>query len=195
MDKRPGRNELCPCGSGVKYKKCHGKPPSALRIQRTNRERSRPRTWFPYVEIEKVESERAKTIEQLFEEELAFIDDCLALAASQVEYLGTRTPTEIEDVSFRDLACDAFEFLYETKRALTRNQSSVLFPLMRRAFESISLLHLFSRKLEFARKWAEKREISNAEVRKALDRDPMTDSIEEIKGMYKQSCRFVERAL
>lgn len=22
--KRPGRNELCPCGSGRKFKKCHG---------------------------------------------------------------------------------------------------------------------------------------------------------------------------
>ncbi len=26
--KRPGRNELCPCGSGKKFKACHGKEPS-----------------------------------------------------------------------------------------------------------------------------------------------------------------------
>ena len=25
-DKKPGRNDLCPCGSGLKYKKCHGRP-------------------------------------------------------------------------------------------------------------------------------------------------------------------------
>jgi len=24
-DKAPGRNDPCPCGSGKKYKKCHGK--------------------------------------------------------------------------------------------------------------------------------------------------------------------------
>ena len=24
-DKKPGRNDPCPCGSGLKYKKCHGK--------------------------------------------------------------------------------------------------------------------------------------------------------------------------
>lgn len=24
-DKSPGRNELCPCGSGKKWKYCHGK--------------------------------------------------------------------------------------------------------------------------------------------------------------------------
>ena len=24
-DKEPGRNDLCPCGSGKKYKNCHGK--------------------------------------------------------------------------------------------------------------------------------------------------------------------------
>ena len=23
-DKKPGRNDPCPCGSGKKYKKCHG---------------------------------------------------------------------------------------------------------------------------------------------------------------------------
>ncbi|MGO4565710.1 SEC-C metal-binding domain-containing protein [Rhizobium sp. 2YAF20] len=23
--KKPGRNDLCPCGSGVKYKRCHGR--------------------------------------------------------------------------------------------------------------------------------------------------------------------------
>ncbi|MFB6258534.1 MAG: preprotein translocase subunit SecA [Flavobacteriales bacterium] len=28
VDKKPGRNEPCPCGSGKKYKHCHGKPGS-----------------------------------------------------------------------------------------------------------------------------------------------------------------------
>jgi len=23
---KAGRNDLCPCGSGIKFKKCHGKP-------------------------------------------------------------------------------------------------------------------------------------------------------------------------
>ena len=26
-DKKPGRNDLCPCGSGKKYKNCHGQQP------------------------------------------------------------------------------------------------------------------------------------------------------------------------
>ena len=25
VDKAPGRNDPCPCGSGKKYKKCHGR--------------------------------------------------------------------------------------------------------------------------------------------------------------------------
>ncbi|MGL4643034.1 MAG: SEC-C metal-binding domain-containing protein, partial [Vagococcus fluvialis] len=25
-DEKIGRNDLCPCGSGKKYKNCHGKP-------------------------------------------------------------------------------------------------------------------------------------------------------------------------
>jgi len=24
VEKRPGRNDMCPCGSGKKYKNCHG---------------------------------------------------------------------------------------------------------------------------------------------------------------------------
>ncbi|MCX6178560.1 MAG: SEC-C metal-binding domain-containing protein [Chlorobiales bacterium] len=27
VDKKPGRNDLCSCGSGKKYKNCHGQQP------------------------------------------------------------------------------------------------------------------------------------------------------------------------
>jgi len=29
-----GRNRLCPCGSGKKYKRCHGKPAPVFPLQR-----------------------------------------------------------------------------------------------------------------------------------------------------------------
>lgn len=34
MPKKPGRNELCPCKSGLKYKFCHG---DELKIQLVNK--------------------------------------------------------------------------------------------------------------------------------------------------------------
>ena len=32
MDKPQGRNEACRCGSGLKFKKCHGTPPRNLAL-------------------------------------------------------------------------------------------------------------------------------------------------------------------
>jgi hypothetical protein len=29
IKKKPGRNDMCPCGSGIKYKHCHGRYPNA----------------------------------------------------------------------------------------------------------------------------------------------------------------------
>jgi len=121
----------------------------------------------------------------MFVHEFAFVDDCLALAAKHVETLGKIAPSGVEDVSIRDVACDAFEFLYESRGAITRNQSTVAFPLMRRAFESISLCSLFVMKPESARSWAAGKKISNADVRKALEHQPMIESVVEIREVYK----------
>jgi hypothetical protein len=143
-----------------------------------------PRSWAPYSTLKEIEFERRKGIEELFTDELAFIDDCLALAARQVELLGEIKPSTIEDVSVRDIGCDAFEFLYEARGALVRNQSSVMFPLMRRAFESICLCNLFVVKPEFARRWASGKQINNTDVRKGLEHHPMTESVEALKQEY-----------
>ncbi|MEK7992520.1 MAG: hypothetical protein AAB403_01835 [Planctomycetota bacterium] len=148
-----------------------------------------PRRWKPYCELVQVEADRQRAIEEIFAGEFAFIDDCLALAAKQVETLGDYHPLSVEDVAMRDLSCDAFEFLYEARRAVAENRPSVVFPAMRRAFESISLCHLFMVKPEFARKWSKGGTISNADVRKHLEHDPMTESVEQIREEYKHFSR------
>lgn len=145
-----------------------------------------PRKWKPYCELARIEADRRRTIEEIFADEFAFIDDCMGLAARQVEILGDCQPSEVADVAMRDLSCDAFEFLYEARIAVAENRTSVVFPAMRRAFESISLCHLFTVKPEFARKWSKGGEISNADVRKHLEHDPMTESVDEIREAYKR---------
>jgi hypothetical protein len=42
---------------------------------------------------------RRLVIEEMFEHEFGFIDDCLALAAKQVEILGNVRPTSVEDAA------------------------------------------------------------------------------------------------
>ena len=176
-----GRNDPCPCGSGRKYKKCHGSASDYLPAAVPDP----PRKWKPYCELAQVEADRRRAIEEVFADEFAFIDDCLALAAKQVETLGDCHPSGVEDVAMRDLSCDAFEFLYEARRAVAENRPSVVFPAMRRAFETIGLCHLFTAKPEFARKWSRGGTISNADVRKHLEHDPMTESVEQIREEYK----------
>ncbi len=182
-----GRNDLCPCGSGLKYKKCHGgteagprsapPPPSELA--------GPPREWKPFSELAGIEADRRVVIEEMFEHEFGFIDDCLALAAKQVEILGSIRPTSVEDVSMRDLGCDAFEFLYGARGAIASNRSSVAFPVMRRAFESVTLCNLFITKPEFAQAWAKGKTISNTDVWKNLEHNPNIGSITEIREVYK----------
>jgi len=193
MARKVGRNDPCPCGSGRKYKKCHGftGPESIKRSSPSPIAKvvDPPRQWKPYSRLPEIEANRRQAIEEMLVDEFAFVDDCLTLAAKQVESIGEIHPSSVEDAAMRDLSCDAFEFLYEARRSLAENRPSVVFPPMRRAFESISLSHLFAVKPEFARKWSKGRKISNSDVRKHLEQHPMTDSIEEIREEYKHFSR------
>jgi len=187
MVKKVARNEPCTCGSGRQYKKCHGAQGTENGSQEVKPEtavKEPPRHWNPYAKLPGIETERRSSIEEIFIDEFAFIDDCLALAARQVEILGDIRPANIEDVAIRDLSCDAFEFLYEARRVIAENRPSVVFPLMRRAFESVSLCHLFMVKPEFAQKWSKGHQFSNSEVRRHLESAPMTESVEQIRRLY-----------
>jgi len=143
-----------------------------------------PRKWKPYCELAQIEVERRREIERIFGDEFAFIDDCLAFAAKLVEMLGGSPPSSVEDVAMRDLSCNAFEFLYEARAAIVKNIPSVVFPLMRRAFETITLCQLFAAKPEFACKWSKGRKISPSDARKHLEHDPMTESVDQLREDY-----------
>jgi hypothetical protein len=119
--RRPGRNDPCPCGSGRKFKNCHGVSAPQERPSKSTKPAEPPRTWLPFRTLKETEAQRRAEIEEIFSDEFAFIDDCLALAARQVEILGDLSPTTVEDVAMRDVSCDAFEFLYEARQAIAEN--------------------------------------------------------------------------
>jgi hypothetical protein len=174
-----GRNAPCPCGSGKKYKTCHGTGDRSVTTRRKPLRNSEP-----YSGLSEVAEQRRREILAIFRVELDFTDDCLALMATLVEALGHCTPTDIRDVSVRDLGCDAFEFLYAAKEALLQNKPSIAFPLIRRAFESTSLSQVFIHNKQFAEKWAKGGKIQNAEVRKQLEKGPFADPAAEIRETY-----------
>lgn len=181
----PGRNEPCPCGSGRKFKKCHGAFEPHERPSNHTNPVEPPRTWPPFRKLKETQAQRQGEIEEIFSDEFAFIDDCLGLAARQVEILGELSPAAVEDVAMRDISCDAFEFLYEARQTIAENRPSVLFPAMRRAFESICLCHLFTVKPEFARAWSSGQKLRSIEVRKELEGAPLSESVEQLREEYK----------
>ena len=183
--RRPGRNDPCPCGSGLKFKKCHGVSVPLERPSKSTKPAEPPRAWLPFRKLKETEAQRRAEIEEIFSDEFAFIDDCLGLAARQVEILGDLSPTTVEDVAMRDVSCDAFEFLYEARQAIAENRPSVVFPAMRRAFESICLSHLFTVKPEFGGAWSSGQKLSSGEVRKQLEGTPLTESVEQLREEYR----------
>ncbi|HLG14185.1 MAG TPA: hypothetical protein VJH03_06575 [Blastocatellia bacterium] len=111
----------------------------------------------------------------------------MALAAQVVEALGDIEPKTSEEVAIRDLACDAFDFLYASKETLAENSVTVVFPLMRRAYEDISLLAAFVSNRSLASRWASGGRIKNEDVRKQLETSPLMGpgEVQQIKDMYR----------
>ncbi len=106
------------------------------------------------------------------------------LICALVLALGQKTPNDTQDEVFRDLLADVFDFLYHAGRAILESQFSVAFPLLRRAFESTSLLAVCASDSTFAEKWASGKEISNVEVRKKLSTIPLSEPLETTRELY-----------
>jgi len=90
------------------------------------KESGEPRNWYPFRQLKATETQRRREIKAIFKHEFAFIDDCLALAAWQVEMLGDLRPAGIRYVAMRDLSCDAFAFPYEARKAIAENRPSIV---------------------------------------------------------------------
>ncbi len=73
--------------------------------------------------------------------------------------LGGKSPNGIQDEVCRGLLADMFESLYDARWAIVESQSNVAFPLLRRAFESISLLAAGAVGAGLAATWAPGKEV------------------------------------
>jgi len=98
--------------------------------------------------------------------------------------LGTTAPADIQDSSIRDLLADVFDFLMESRKPILESKIHMAFPLLRRAFESLSLLSLCCLDQEWAEKWQAGKEISNAVIRKTLAQYPMGENEAILKEEY-----------
>jgi hypothetical protein len=99
--------------------------------------------------------------------------------------LGHTPLQHAEDSAVRDLVADVFDFLYHSRKMILTGALGVAYLLLRRAFESLSLLVLFTFDTDMTKKWASGVQISNSEVRKKLGRHPMGESEESLREFYR----------
>jgi hypothetical protein len=105
------------------------------------------------------------------------------LICALVFALGQKAPVDADDEVCRDLLADVFDFLYDGRRAILESQFSVAFPLLRRAFESTSLLAACAVDVALAERWASGKEVPNSEVRKRLCK--IGEPLESTREMYR----------
>jgi hypothetical protein len=116
---------------------------------------------------------------------IASSDRYARLVARLVSFLGHVPPKDEQDRVIRDLLADVFDFLYEARPLILGGKLTIAFPLARRAYESLSLLHLCVLEPKWASKWQAGKQIGNAEVRKALGAHPMGEPEAEMRDLYK----------
>ncbi|MBS3952314.1 MAG: hypothetical protein KGZ88_05140 [Methylomicrobium sp.] len=128
---------------------------------------------------------RHREIVSMAEPYIEATDRYARLVSRLVSFLGHLTPKDDQDRVIRDLLADVFDFLYEARPLILGGKLSVAFLLARRAYESLSLLHLCAVEPKWAAKWHAGKQIGNAEVRKALGAHPMGEPESEMRELYK----------
>lgn len=117
------------------------------------------------------------------------ITDRYGRLVSRITYLlGEIAPKDTQDLVVRDLMSDVFDFLYESRTLILSSKLTVSFPLARRAYESLSLLHLCCLDKAWAEKWEGGKKIGNAEIRRELGKHPMGESEQQTKELYNFFC-------
>jgi hypothetical protein len=98
--------------------------------------------------------------------------------------LGYSAPIDTQDIVVRDVAADIFDFLYKSRASILSGELHVAYPLMRRAFESLCLLHACILHKDIAEKWQGGKKLENRELRKILAEHPMGESETHLKELY-----------
>lgn len=99
--------------------------------------------------------------------------------------LGKIKPHSLQDKVIRDLMSDVFDFLYESRELIVSSKLNTAYPLVRRAYESLSLLSLCANDQKYAQKWESGTKIGNHEIRKELSKHTYGEKEEDTRELYK----------
>lgn len=142
-----------------------------------------------YRQLPEFASKRFEEISGMSQPYIDVTDRFGSLVVRIISQLGKVAPKNVQDIVVRDLSADVFDFLYEARLQVLGGKLPIAYPLIRRAFESISLLHLCTLSSEWAEKWHKRAKIENSEVRRELGKLPMGEPENLTKESYKFFCQ------
>jgi hypothetical protein len=128
---------------------------------------------------------RLLEISSMVQPYISATDRYARLVARLTSLIGHTPPCDTQDRVIRDLLADVFDFLYESRSLIVGGKLAIAYPLARRAYESLSLLHLCAVDSSWATKWEGGKQIGNADVRNQLDRHPMGEQKFAMKDLYR----------
>ncbi len=141
-----------------------------------------------YNQLKHFSETRFKELSEMYKPFVDITDTYGQLISRITSILGNIKPKDTQDIVIRDLMADIFDFLYESKNLTISGKCQLAFPLARRAYESLSLLHLCTLDKKWAEKWEKGKKIGNAEIRKELDKHPMGENKKQTKELYNFFC-------
>jgi hypothetical protein len=104
--------------------------------------------------------------------------------------LGEVEPRDSKDSAQRDLACDVLDSLRIADYALLQGYENQGLVLLRRAFETISLMVYFVNFPHEVQTWESGKEIWNSVIRNALDTAALPEPKDHLKDLYGLYCDF-----
>ena len=131
------------------------------------------------------ERTRSRELSEIYSDELKLIEDYERLVCRMIVMLGEVEPKDNLDRCMRDLTCDAFDVLYVCKTVILRNYYPLGFPMLRRVYETVCLVHYFHLLPSKADKWEKGHQFDNNEIRKFLNSHPMGEKEGTLREMYK----------
>ena len=141
-----------------------------------------------YEELEVYACTRKKEISEMTEPYIKVTDRYGRLVSRIVLMLGSKKPADTQDIVIRDLMADVFDCLYESRSLILSGKLNVTFPIGRRAYESLSLLHLCAVDKSWAEKWSKGKKIGNFDIRKELAAHPLGEPEQGMKELYNFFC-------
>lgn len=141
-----------------------------------------------YEALQNYADTRTKEMSGMAEPYIKITDIYGRLISRLVLLLGGNKPVNTQDIVIRDLMTDVFDCLYESRTLILSGKLNIAFPIGRRAYESLSLLHLCSLDKAWAEKWHKGKKIENYKIREELGVHPKGESKEQMKELYNFFC-------